>query len=95
MAIPENRSSAEVKHSLQLKNREKLMLDGIREVLRFDEEVVVLETALGTLSVEGEGLHVTKLLLDCGEVAIEGRLTALLYGDGGEKKRGFFRRFGG
>ena len=95
MAIPENRSSAEVKHSLQLKNRERLTLDGIREVLRFDEEVVVLETSLGTLSVEGEGLHVTKLLLDCGEVAIEGRVTALLYGDGGEKKRGLFRRFGG
>lgn len=95
MAIPENRSSAEIKHSLQLKAREKLTLDGIREVLRFDEEVVVLETALGTLSVEGEGLHVTKLLLDSGEVAIEGHVTALLYGDGGEKKRGFFRRFGG
>ncbi|MBO7292384.1 MAG: sporulation protein YabP [Clostridia bacterium] len=86
---------AEVKHSLQLKNREKLMLDGVREVLRFDEGLVVLETALGALSVEGEGLHVTKLLLDCGEVAIEGHISALLYGDGGEKKRGFFRRLGG
>lgn len=92
MAIPEQRGMSEVKHSLQLKTREKLTLDGIREVLRFDEEVVVLETALGTLSVEGEGLHVTKLLLDCGEVAVEGHITALIYGDGGEKKRGFLRR---
>ena len=66
-----------------------------RLILRFDEGVVVLETTLGTLSVEGDGLHVTKLLLDCGEVAIEGRIAALLYGDGGEKKRGFFRCFGG
>ncbi len=84
------------KHSLSLKNREKLSLDGIHEVLSFDEGAVVLETALGLLTVEGSGLHVTKLLLDVGEVSVEGEISFLSYSTGHEKRsRGLFRRAGG
>lgn len=84
------------KHSLSLKNREKLTLDGVSEVVSFDEGSVVLETALGLLTVEGTGLHVTKLLLDVGEVSVEGEISLLAYSTGHEKRaRAFFRRTGG
>ena len=87
---------AEKKQNAVLKNRERLSLDGVGEVVSFDEAAVVLRTALGTLTVEGEGLRVTKLLLDCGEVNIEGKISALLYDERTERARGgLFRRFGG
>ncbi|MBQ2719539.1 MAG: sporulation protein YabP [Clostridia bacterium] len=87
--------SAERKHSLALKNRERVTLDGITSVISFDEGAVVLETALGPLTVEGEGLRVTKLLLEAGEVAVEGKVSALIYGEGSHGKGRFFRRLGG
>lgn len=95
MSMPEKVSVAEKKHSLTVKDREAMLLDGVLEVISFDEGQVVLGTALGLLTVEGEGLHVTKLLLDCGEVAIAGRISSLLYSEKGEGERGgLFKRFG-
>ena len=91
MSLTEKPSIGEGKHSLELKRRERLTLDGVEEVISFDEGVVVFRTSLGRLTVEGEGLHVTKLLLDCGEAAVEGRVRALIY-DEGKEGRGLFRR---
>ena len=95
MAFPEKETLTEKRHSLLLKNREKLSLDGVCEVVSFDEQAVLLKTVLGRLSVEGEALHVTKLLLDVGEVNIEGKIQAIYYDeekDGG--RIGLFRRRG-
>lgn len=95
MPFPEKEALSEKRHSLSLKNREKLSLDGVSEVLSFDEGAVLLKTALGKMTVEGEGLHVTKLLLDCGEVNIEGNIRAILYDEERENSRlGFFRHRG-
>ena len=93
MPLSEKPTVQEKKHSLELKRRARLTLDGVEEVISFDEGAVILRTVLGRLTVEGEGLHVTKLLLDCGEVAVEGKICALIYDDGKEAGRGFFRRF--
>ena len=93
MAFPEKDGITEKRHSLSLKNREKLSIDGVFEVISFDEGVVILKTTLGRLNVEGEGLHVTKLLLDAGEVNVEGKIQAIYYDeekDGGHI--GLFRR---
>ena len=96
MPVLETSTSLEKKHSLTLKGREKLTLEGILEVISFDEGAVVLNTALGTLTVEGKDLHVTKLLLDCGELAVEGHISALVYSERLEKaKGGLFKRLGG
>lgn len=84
--------AAEKKHSLSLKNREKVTLDGVLSVTGFDESSVILETALGSLTVEGEGLRVTKLLLEVGEVAMEGKIVAMIYGEGVRQRGRFFRR---
>ncbi len=96
MNLPEKSIASEGKHSLSLKNREKLSLDGVLEVLSFDEGGVHLKTALGNLVLEGEGLHITKLLLDTGDVTVEGKISALFYEEGRGKSRSSFlgRLFG-
>ena len=83
----------EKKSTLTLQNRKTLSLDGVSDVLSFDESTVLLKTALGTLTVEGSGLHILQLDLESGRVTVEGSVSALLYSDksaGG--KGGFFSR---
>lgn len=78
------------KHTVLLKNRESLSLEGVLEVISFDEEAVILGTEGGQLTVEGEGLHIKKLLLETKEALIEGKILSLSYTDRHEAKKGGF-----
>ena len=81
------------KHTVLLDMRRRAVIEGVTDVLRFDENEVVVNTVQGALVVEGEGLHVCALSLDTGNIEIEGKLNGLLYEDKTEKKgRGFFAR---
>lgn len=81
------------KSTLILANREEISLDGVRDVQSFDESALVLETALGTLTVEGSGLHILALDLDSGHITAKGSVSALIYTDKREGGRGgFFSR---
>ncbi len=68
-------------HRLTLEGREKLIVSGVEDVDRFDENEIVMNTAEGTLVVTGEGLHIDKLSLDGGELHVDGRVEALSYED--------------
>ena len=66
-------------HKLTLDQRQKLSMSGVTEVVSFDEDAVVLKTALGTLVVQGQGLQLKQLTPDGGQVAVEGNIGALHY----------------
>ena len=78
-------------HSLTLTDRKRLSLTGVEDVDCFNEQIVVLRTPLGTLTVAGAGLNVSKLSLEEGRVEIEGEVDALEY-SGGKKKGGLWGR---
>ena len=65
--------------TLVLRDRKLLEVRGVTDVVRFDEESVVLSTSCGTLTVEGASLHVQVLSLEQGSVTVEGRVDSLLY----------------
>ena len=73
-------------HSLHLNGRESLTVTGVTEVSRFEEDLVLLQTELGELTVQGRQLHVNGMNLETGEVTIEGDVWALCYGE--RDKRG-------
>ena len=80
-------------HSLQLTDRKKGCIQGVRDVNSFDEKEISLVTEAGTLSIKGEGLHVGRLNLEEGEVAVEGRMDALTYAENmGGGKQSFFAK---
>ena len=88
-AIPEPQKN----QTLSLRDRRFLELDGVSDVVGFDESALLLRTVLGAMTVAGEGLHVTRLDLDKGIVAVEGKISAVFYtGEGKSEKRGFFAR---
>ena len=65
-------------HTIRMTDRERIEIGGVTDVLRFDEEGVAVDTTCGLLIIKGEGLHVGRLNLEEGEVAVEGRMDALL-----------------
>ena len=70
-----------MQHRLELDGRERLVVSGVEEVERFDEEEIVMATTAGTLVVGGEQLHIGKLNLDGGELHVDGSIHTLLYED--------------
>ena len=66
-------------HKLTLENRGAETVTGIREVVSFDENQVVLDTDLGLLTVKGKDLHVSRLTLEKGEVDLDGTIDSLNY----------------
>lgn len=65
--------------NLVLENREKLNVSGVNDVLSFDDQVVIIETELGLLTIKGENLKINKLSIDTSEVIIEGEINNLSY----------------
>ena len=73
--------SLQLPHGLTLNERSRLTLTGVTEVVSFDENSVVLHTALGMLTIHGNQLQLKTLSLDGGQVAVSGTVSALIYED--------------
>lgn len=69
----------EIDHKLTLIRRAKLTMTGVKEVVSFDENTVVLQTCMGTLVIQGEGLQLRMLSVEGGQVAVEGTVASLQY----------------
>lgn len=72
--------------NIVLENRKKLSLSGIRDVLSFDDQIVILETDLGMLTIKGEDLRINKLSIDTTEVKIDGKINSLNYSEKQDRK---------
>ena len=68
-----------VVQNLILEKRGKLSISGVWDVLSFDDQVVMVETELGLLTIKGENLRITKLSIDTSEVIVEGNISYLAY----------------
>ena len=70
-----------VMQNVILENRKKLTLTGIKDVLSFDDEIIVLESELGLLNIKGRDLKVNKISVETGDVIIEGTIRMFEYSD--------------
>lgn len=92
MAFVDDRARPELSHHIILEEREQLVISGVEEVESFDESAIYLTTAQGMLEIQGEGLHIEKLSLDGGDLKVEGRVNALIYGEESRGRGGLFAR---
>lgn len=80
-------------HKLTMNERRQLSMTGVTEVVSFEDSAVVLQTALGTLIVQGRELQLKNLSLEGGQVEVDGTISALVYEEprqsGGWKRRLF------
>ena len=90
MNIEERKTSlnSSIIQNLVLENREKLSISGVLDVLSFDDQVVIVETELGLLTIKGENLKINKLNIDTTEVIVEGKINNLIYSEHQVKNEG-------
>lgn len=61
-------------HNIIIEDRKKLTLSGVKDVISFDDETLLLETALGRLTVKGAGLHIVNFDTASGDLFAEGKI---------------------
>ena len=78
-------------HNIIIENRKKFVFSGIKDIINFDEENILLETSLGNLAVKGNNLQITNFNNENGDLTGEGRIHAVIYAaqDSGQ---GFFSK---
>ena len=68
-------------HSICMQNRKTAHLEGVVDVIRFDESEVLLETVCGMLSIDGEALRLSEWNTERGLATLEGRIDGIEYFD--------------
>lgn len=81
-----NMMNSNIVQNLILENRGKLSVSGVNDVLSFDDQVVMVDTELGLLTVKGENIRINKLSLDTSEVIVEGEVSSLTYSQNKQDK---------
>ena len=78
---------------ITLSDRSRLTITGVEDVQSFDERSIILKSNHGMMAIDGEGLHISHLSVETGELNIEGTIGGVLFFEPAEpkKKRGFFR----
>jgi sporulation protein YabP len=66
-------------HSLQIVNREQVRIQGVIAVESFDDQEIIVETDMGTLTLRGEELHIKQLDLESGRFAVDGYISMCTY----------------
>lgn len=81
-----NKQKIDTVQNIILENRNKLTISGVNDVLSFDDQIVILETQLGMLTIKGSDLRINKLSIDTTEVSIDGTIISLNYSEKSDKK---------
>jgi len=76
------------RHAINLIRRENLTATGVLDVISFDEESIIAETELGMMIIKGINLHVNRLNLENGELAIDGEVSSVAYEEPGAYTKG-------
>lgn len=77
----ENKATPSGSHELRLLNRKNLYMNGIDDVISFDDKTIELKTVCGELIIDGNELRITVLDTVKGAVNIEGTVHSLNYYD--------------
>ena len=75
-------------HSLTLDERSRAVITGVEEVDSFNEQMIVLNTTAGAMTLMGDQLNVSKLNLEEGQLVIQGHIAALEYDERKPRARG-------
>ncbi|MBO5477549.1 MAG: sporulation protein YabP [Clostridia bacterium] len=83
----EDKNKTFKEQNIVIQNREKAVVTGVEDIHSFDDELVIVQTDLGLLTIKGENLKMNKLNLDNNELIIEGKTSAIAYSDAVQNKK--------
>lgn len=79
-------------HTLTLSGRATATVTGVEDVDCFNEQIVILKTPLGSLTISGDGLNISQLSLGDGRLIVEGEIAAIEYSHRKKQGGSFFGR---
>lgn len=79
-------------HGLVLENRARLILSGVNRIVSCDETGALLKTALGDVTIGGQGIQIGELSVRTGQVQITGRVDFIQYSENRESSGGLLAR---
>lgn len=79
-------------HEIVMADRTRMSVTGVNGVDCFNEEMIVLDTGGGALTISGDGLHIANLNLQEGRVQVLGTVRALEYSDRSPARGGLLKR---
>ncbi|MDD3279123.1 MAG: YabP/YqfC family sporulation protein [Lachnospiraceae bacterium] len=79
-------TSAVLNHQIKLINRRNAELEGVTDVISFDDKEIRLNTTEGRLLISGKELHVGCIQLETGKVTIDGEISHITYQTAGKKQ---------
>ena len=91
-AAPAANQARQTPHSVVIEDRKRLTATGILSIVSYDSFTSTLETPGGTLAIGGEGLTVSELSVQTGEVKINGSIEYVQYTAKREKQESLFKR---
>lgn len=62
-----------------IEDRSRMTVTGVEHVESFNDNMIILTTINGGMNIKGEGLNISKLNLDDGNVKIDGKVNSLAY----------------
>lgn len=75
--------------SIEIKNKNMFISDGILAVLSFDDDYLSLDTVNGKLAIEGKDLKIIDLSKENTKITVSGDISGVFF-DSDKKKKGFF-----
>ena len=77
----EKNEDLSVSHNLNMNDRKKLIVSGVKKIENFDNEEFVVDTVMGLLTIKGENLELIKLDTIQGNISIKGKINSFDYKD--------------
>lgn len=79
-------------HTLTIEGRTRAVVTGVEDVDCFNEQLVVLLTGLGQMTITGTGLSVETLNIEDGRLVLTGEVASVEYSGRAQKDGGLFGR---
>ena len=81
------------KCTLVIEDRKSVRMNGVKNVVGFDEGYVTIDTVLGRVSIEGSDLKIESLTKENGEIYVSGTVSAVSYFEPKEGAKIFKKMF--
>lgn len=79
-------------HNIIIEGRKKLNISGIKDVISFDDETILLDTVQGRLTIKGEDLNIVSFNTESGDLSAGGKVYAVVYVSDTKQSGGFISR---
>ncbi len=73
------KNNMQANYSIILNNQSKLSLTGIQEVISTNDKMLILKTNGKKLTISGNDINITKLIVDTGEMEATGTFDSIKY----------------